>query len=101
MYALTSRRAPHSTRDDLILLGYTPNMARPPTKLTPSAPSFTIQAVLPADLGPRIQALRIEGPHIYSASAVIREAIRRGLVQLELERSLGRSVMADPLPLTE
>lgn len=76
-------------------------MARPSSKLTPSAGSFTVQAVLPADLGPRIQALRIEGPNIYSVSTVVREAIRRGLVQLELERAMGRSVIADPLPLTE
>jgi hypothetical protein len=71
-------------------------MARPSTKLTPSAPSFTVQAVLPAELGPRIQALRIEGPNIFSVSTVIREAIRRGLAQLELERSLGRSLASDP-----
>ena len=72
-------------------------MARPSSKLTAASPSFTVQAVLPADLAPRIQALRIEGPNIFSVSTVIREAIRRGLVQLELERSLGRSIGSEPL----
>lgn len=64
-----------------------------------SKASFTAQVVLPAEFGPRIQALRTDGAHIYSASLVIREALRRGLLQLELERSMGRSLTSDPLAL--
>lgn len=56
----------------------------------------TVSAVVPADLAPRIQALRVEGPNIFSASTVLRAAILRGIIQLERERSEGRSILAEP-----
>lgn len=61
--------------------------------------TITVSSVLPVDLAPRIQALRIEGPNIFSASTVLKAAILRGIAQLEAERSMGRSIVDEPLPV--
>ena len=64
-------------------------------------PQNIVSVVLPDELAARVKALRVEGQNIFSVSTVLRAAIQRGLNQLELERSLGRSICNEPLPLTD
>lgn len=64
----------------------------------PKESSITVSAVVDPSIAERIRVLRVEGPNIYTSSAVLRAAIIRGIAQLEHERSLGRTIMDDPLP---
>ncbi len=66
-------------------------------KSTNTPKPLTVSTVLPAELGPRIAALRLEGGNIYSVSTVVREAIKRGLAQIEKERSMGIRMFDEPV----
>ena len=62
------------------------------------AKTDTVSSVIENDLMRRIQALRLDPDSgILSMSAVVRQALVRGVAQLEYERSIGHGIHLAPL----